>query len=265
MSFDETPPEGRLTDEQRARLRTGLTAATEERRTSSRPWLVPVAAAAAVGVLVAGAAAVGLATRGGDDGGTPAAGGESSTTPTVDPEPTTVPTATPSVEPTPLRSACDDEVLNYLPGAERAGELGYPTGRTLLYATAKQWIVCDDWATVDGGPPTVLAPHVFSPELGKELLLISQNYSMKAADGAQFFAAGARIPGVQTISYVFPDGHVQDATMTDAMWSMVYLLADPPERIWTDPVVVKVLMDDGSTQRFELTEMDLCAQVNHGC
>ncbi|MEO6510795.1 MAG: hypothetical protein ABIO16_07380, partial [Nocardioides sp.] len=180
-------------------------------------------------------------------------------------EPTTTPTVTPTAPPTPLKSACDDEVLSVLPGAARADEVGYPTGRTLLYATAKQWVVCDDWAIVDGGPPTVFAPHVFSPEVGKELFLISQDYSMKTADGAQFVAAGARIPGVQAISYVFPDGHVQNATMTDSMWSMVYLMADPPPRVWKDPVVVKVLMDDGSTQRFELTDMDLCAQVNHGC
>jgi hypothetical protein len=262
MSFDETPPEGRLTDEQRARLRATVMAGADGRRTS-RPWLVPIAAAAAVGVLVAGAAIVGLA-NGGDGGGTPVAGQESSSS-TVEDTPTVTPTATPSSDPPPLKSVCDDEVLTFLPGAKRADEVDYPTGSTLLYATAKQWVVCDDWATSDGGPPTVFATHAFSPELGKDLFLISQNYSMKSVDGAQFVAGGARIPGVASISYAFPDGHVQEATMTDAMWQMVYLLADPPKRVWTDPVVATVTMDDGSTQKYDLTAMDLCAQVNHGC
>ena len=49
------------------------------------------------------------------------------------------------------------------------------------------------------------------------------------------------------------------------MWSMVYLLPDPPKRVWSDPVHVVVTMTDGTTQQHDLTGMDLCAQVNHGC
>jgi hypothetical protein len=55
------------------------------------------------------------------------------------------------------------------------------------------------------------------------------------------------------------------ATITDSMWSMVYLLPEPPDRARTDPVVVAVTLEDGSNKKYLLTELDLCAQVNHGC
>jgi hypothetical protein len=91
------------------------------------------------------------------------------------------------------------------------------------------------------------------------------NFSMDPRDGAQFFAAGAPIDGVESVSYRFPTGDTVEAEIRQDMWSMQYLMPDPPRRIWTDPVVVTVSMVDGSAQQYELTELDLCAQVNHGC
>lgn len=268
MSFDETPPDGHLSEEQRARMRQGLMAATQERR-SSRPWLVPVAAAAAVGVLVAGAAVLGL-VNGNDDSTTPVAG-EGSSSPTV--ETTVTPTGTPGVESTGAQpigdQACDREVEQFLPGATKTADAPYGDGfETYLYVTKAQWVVCDTWATVDDGPPTLLQVHPFTPgglTVAKDLFLISMNFSMNSSDGAQFFAAGAPIPGVSAISYRFPTGDTVDATIGDAIWSMQYLMPKAPHRIWSEPVVVTVTMDDGTTQQFDLTEMDLCAQANHGC
>ncbi len=88
---------------------------------------------------------------------------------------------------------------------------------------------------------------------------------MDPGDGAQYLAAAARPDGVAKIEYTFPTGDTVEAKMVDAMWSMVYLLPDPPRRVWSDPVVVTVTLDDGTTERYDLTGMDLCAQVNHGC
>jgi len=280
MNDEQLPPEGRLTEGQRARMRAGLVAGTEERRTA-RPWLVPVAAAAAVGVLVGGAAVVGLASRGGDDGSTPVAGQGSSPT-TAETTSSVAPPGTPTVELTPATStdpqaptygpgqeSCDHEVEQFLPGATKTTDAPYGDGfETYLYVTKAQWVVCDTWATVDDGPPTLLPVHPFTPggiTVAKDLFLISMNLSMNAGDGAQFFAAGAPVHGVSAISYRFPTGDTVDATIGDDMWSMQYLMPKAPHRIWTDPVVVTVTMADGTTQQYDLTEMDLCAQVNHGC
>jgi hypothetical protein len=84
--------------------------------------------------LVAGVAVASLTLR--NDGDTelaPGAGPSSSPDWSMSFDESATPTASPtSSDPTPLKSVCDDEVLSYLPGAERADEVGYPSGRTLL-------------------------------------------------------------------------------------------------------------------------------------
>jgi hypothetical protein len=240
-----------------------------------------VAAAAAVGLLLAGTAVGGYALMSGNDAGgsgAPVAGQGAGSDPTVS-EPTETfssvdTTPAPSTDPPaptygPGQESCDREVEQFLPGATVAADVPYGDGfETYVYATKAQWVVCDSWATVDDGPPTLLQVHPFAPggiTVAKDLFLISMNFSMNAGDGGQLFAAGVPIRGVSAISYRFPTGDTVDATITDAMWSMQYLMPKPPRRIWTDPVVVTVTMDDGATQQFDLTGMDLCAQANHGC
>ncbi len=71
MNDEQLPPEGRLTDQQRDRIRAGLLAAAsaggdQSLSGRSRPWLVPVAASAAVGLLLAGTALGGYALMNGD-------------------------------------------------------------------------------------------------------------------------------------------------------------------------------------------------------
>lgn len=56
-----------------------------------------------------------------------------------------------------------------------------------------------------------------------------------------------------------------DAVLTDDMWVMRYLPANPPGRAWSVPVKVVVVYEDGSEQYAYLSELDLCAQINHGC
>jgi hypothetical protein len=289
MNAEQLPPEGRLTDDQRARMRAGLLAAAGDGSGRSRPWLTPMAAAAAVGLLLAGSALGGYALMNGDGGeGSPAGQGGasgpvniiSSSATTVTPTPTpsdsgTVPStqlttaATGLPEPTygPTgQESCDREVAIFLKDAVKTGEISYgDPGTTYLYADRQQWLVCDTWATVDGGPPTVTGPHPLDQAMSKDQLLISQNYSMERRDGAEYFAAGLRSPDVAKIAYTFPTGDTVKAKMVGSMWSMVYLLPDPPKRVWSDPVHVVVTMADGSTRQYDLTGMDLCAQVNHGC
>ncbi len=272
MTIDQ-PPEGHLTDEQRGRMRARLTEATGEGAPRGRPWLVPVAAAAAVAVLLAGGAIGGLALMGdGEGSGDPAAGADStSVAPSVEPtssEPSHSVEATSSPEPTAGakgQGSCDDEVASYLQNASKTGEISYDAGTTYLYANADQWVICDTWATVDGGPPTLTGPHAVDPVASRDQFLISQNFSMNPSDGAQFFAAGHRIPGVAKIEYAFPTGDRVEAKIVGPMWSMVYLLPAGPQRAWADPVDVTVTLQDGSQTVYSLTGMDLCAQVNHGC
>jgi hypothetical protein len=261
MNDDKLPPKGRLTDEQRARIRARLVVAAGDDSGRSRPWLVPVAAAAAVGVLVAGIAVAALSMSE-DDAGTPVLSGGPGSTSASPTEPTE--TVSASLEPG-LKTPCDQEARALLEDATQAGAVGYAGGNTYLYTAHRKWLICDDWATKDGGPPTVLATHPLDGPVTQDLFLISQNYSMDPQDGAQYFAGGDLVDGVSSISYLFPTGDTVEATITDTMWSMVYLMDKPPARAWTTPVKVLVTMDDGSQTGFGLTGMDLCAQVNHGC
>jgi len=262
MNDDKLPPEGRLTDEQRARIRAALLAAADEPVRPQRPWLVAVAAAAAVAVLVAGIAMATLSLSGDDEGAPVLSGGPESTS-----APPTEPTETEStafLEPG-LKSSCDQEARAFLEDATQAGAVSYAGGNTYLYTAHRKWLICDDWAATDGGPPTVLATHPLDGPVTQDLFLISQNYSMDPAGGAQFFAGGDLIDGVSSIRYAFPTGDEVEATITDTMWSMVYLLPEPPDRGWTEPVKVAVTLTDGTDKEYFLTELDLCAQVNHGC
>jgi hypothetical protein len=272
---EQLPPEGRLTDDQHARMRAGLMAAVEEPGRRTRPWSVPVAAAAAVALVAAGVTVVGLSLADGEEGGdaTPAGHGTSAAADPTEP----VPEESSSAPPEPTygpsgQQACDRAVPDYLPGATKAAQYAYgDAGTTFLYSAGQQWVVCDTWATEDGGPPTITGVHEYGSPLDEKLLLISQNYSMNEGVGAQYFAAGALIPGVRSIQYSFPDGtpgdggHLVDAVFTDDMWVMQYLLPDPPARAWTEPVKIAVGYTDGSEEFAYLTELDLCAQVNHGC
>ena len=167
------------------------------------------------------------------------------------------------------QKSCDRAVAEYVDNATMSASVPYGDGfHTYLYVNRGQWVVCDTWASIDDDTPTVTRVQPFTPggiQLSKELFAISMNYSMNDGDGAQYFAAGAHLDGVRSISYAFPTGDTVDATITDDMWVMQYLMQNPPRRMWTEPVVVTVTLDSGATQKYELRELDLCAQINHGC
>jgi hypothetical protein len=286
------PPERRLPDDARDRIHDLLVNAEPP---SSRPrWAVPLAAAAAVALVASVGAALALNDRGSqDDAVTPLS--------TTSSEPTPTPTSTPTSSPTngspepcgPDTSQEKGSVIKAqshlcrvtgLPGAntEDAGtcanqvplrdpEVFAQRGTTAIYDDGAQWIVCDTFATQDGGVPTLLAVHDdnASYEPSAANLAISENHLMGGGD--QFFAAGKTFDGVTRIRYTFPGGHVEDATMADGMWLVDYRptsgpLADPQVNETTlDPIRVTVTRPT-STQTFTLPWGEgTCAQTNHGC
>ena len=143
-AFGQPPPEGRLTHEQRARMRAGLWGATQPAGGPRRRWAVPVAAAASVALLVTGAAVVSLLVSDRGGSGAPAPAGQGTATPTetsVEPAP---PTVTAGEDRAVGQGACDRAVADYLPGAEVRADYLYGDGfHTWLYATADRWVICD--------------------------------------------------------------------------------------------------------------------------
>ena len=166
--------------------------------------------------------------------------------------------------------SCAKEVPNFLEGASELSSIAYAGGTVTLFGTGSKWIICDDWAaTSDGGAPTLFGDAPTDAPLSKDLVRISQNYSMEDAHVAQFVAGGPLIDGVKSISYAFPDGHTEKATMNDTMWAMAYLPTSGPlvdGGRAPGSIGVTVTHDDGTTEDFTLQwGLDTCAQINHGC
>jgi hypothetical protein len=171
------PPEGRLSDQQRAVMRADLMAASHETaRPPGRRWSGPVGVAAAVATLVG----FGFVLQGNDDrGGTTGVPVASSTSgaPSAEATPST-PSRDPSAEPSTAveeleemlgmsieeigRSYCDD---SFRYGAGKANtpvldSVSYDGGTTYLYEAEDKWWYCDDW--------TLRPVHYAYPERKKE-------------------------------------------------------------------------------------------------
>ncbi len=104
-------------------------------------------------------------------------------------------------------------------------------------------------------------------------LAVSENTSLDQTWVDQFVAGGEDFDGVASITYTFPDGHVERATVGQSgMWSMVYLPTSGPFAVpnlnetTLDPIQVSVDYTDGHSDTFTLQwGVDTCAQINHGC
>jgi hypothetical protein len=274
MTDPNLPPERSLDDDTKARMRATLTEATgsPSDRKGAPAWLVPlVAAAAVVGIALGG---VSLLSGGDNDGrqsnqpGQPHGSGSANDPTGARSDEATMPTESPNdLLP---QQPCDDAVADQLNGATELTRIAYAAGTTHLYGTESKWVVCDDWAaTSDGGAPTLIGNARFDAPESKDTFAVSMNFSMNDDKAAQYFSGGPLIDGVTRISYAFPGGDVQEATMNDDMWSMVYLPRSGPmvgNRLPTDPIVVTVTHAGGATSSYDLTApMDWCAQLNHGC
>ena len=250
-----------------------------------RSVLVPVLAACSVAAVVA--VGVALTRDGGSDPeAAPSGGGTSGTTSVTEtPEPTQ-PTsadateaacpdpASPGVTVTELTeelqrvgcairdnppSSCADEVG--IAGARLAAEIG----TTSLWENDQRWVVCDTFASQDGGVPTLLTTYANGEGLtpSPDTLAISENHLMQG--GSQYFAAGRVFPGAGPITYHFPDGHDERATTRNGLWVMNYVLTQGKlgrgDSRGLDPITVTV---DGQTFTLEWG-LGTCAQTNHGC
>ena len=181
----------------------------------------------------------------------------------------------------------------HLPGRAREsaarGLRSYDAGTTYLYEAEGQWWYCDDWQTRPEGytyfkekleraiqVPVISRAHsvddrsiteasfkintVSVPDqpkvFAKDTLGYDGGYHM------QLLAGGQALDGVSAISYAFPNGEVVDATITDKMWQMVYVKPSDKPYVGGWSAVVTVTMTDGSTQQFELTDLDTPALAN---
>ncbi len=299
---DLTPPEPEpMSDERKRRIRAQLLAAAgTSPQTPRRGWLMPGLAAAAVAAIVA--TGVYLANHHDSSRSAsplqPAGGASTSTSPAgpVPPSPadTTVtaeitPPAYASTGPPPAAPPpenCADAVNELiqqaappLAGATETASRSGGIGTTYLYESTDAWVVCDDFASVDGGAPTMLPWHLKSDPYVPTVKTIGISENAVGKPGHldhQYVAGGRDFTGVRAIAYTFPDGHTENAVVgQNGLWSMNYQpttgpLVDPNTNERTlDPIKVTVRYTPaggGGTDTFTLRwGPGTCGQTNHGC
>lgn len=268
------PAERRVSDQTRARLRAELLHHARDRgnATATRPgrrrWVPATAAAAAVAAVGVGGTLLVQAL--GDGTGAPAGPPSGVATEVTPPVP--APSGSPSEPPSPTREPSPCRRVFELRRATDAGaiEIGETTVR--LYENGTNWFVCDEWAALDGGEATLFPPQRIGSALARDQFRVSTNFSLDDPEAAEFVAGGALPDGsVTAIRYAFPDGHVEEAVIGDAMWAMAYFPTEGPLAAGgrNPPVTdVPVTVDyrDGTSEEFTIRyPMDFCAQVNHGC
>jgi hypothetical protein len=264
------PPDESLPEQSRARIRADLLAAAQDGRGGSRRWVVPVAAAAAVLVVVGLA---GWAVQAGrDDGPGPAPGPSSTGIPGADwsmgwsddPEP-----SEPSGKATLSLSTCTDPVGRILAGAEQAVifPAGDGGGETSMWVAGESFALCD----VRAGTTIVHKPISMSPGDGVGPYQLSSIYPRTRDTFRIVQVAGGLVPEgavAYDVSYTFPDGHTERATTTTddegrTWWRMVYAY-DGGE---PDPTPIRVTVGySGIEKEYSLKPgVDTCAQANETC
>jgi hypothetical protein len=280
MTNENLPPERPLSDQARAQRRSELMQQITEDGRHRRGWLVPALAAASVIAVVSVGGAV---LAGGDEpssrplapaGSGPAEPSAVPETPAEDTEDPAV-SAAPSIVPGEGASSGPAGDFPVQP-PEPCGELqipvsgaseqaSIPIGETTvhLFVSDSKWIVCDDWASLDGGVATLLRPHANGAPIDQAQLGISQNFSMDDPTASEYVAGGALPEGVESITYTFSDGHVEKAVLDGDMWAMAYFASGDSTAI--DGATVDVVTN-GASEQFTLSEpQDFCTQSNHGC
>lgn len=225
----------------RAVLRERVLAGLDE-TPDRRPWVVPLAAAAAVGVLAAGTGYVAL----GGDG---------------DPRTLELATAGPASAQDPARaggepSGCDEFVLLYAGGRPPVARAG--AADSTYAAVGGGWGLCDpDPAAIPEGPPAdqyanreetilhLITMGGFETSMPVKPTTSLADYTSRGL--AQVFLAAGTLPaGVDSIAYAFPDGSTEQAEISGQHWRMMHTategdLVDPAVDPTTlDPVTVTV-------------------------
>ncbi len=279
MSNEQLPPERPLSGQARAQRRSELMRQITDDGRDRRRWLVPaVAVAAVVAVVAVGGAVLAGGDEPASDNVGPAGGGTSAPAEPILPvdegsapaedDPENVPaegsSSIPVDEPGfPVESPqpCSDLRIP-LPGAEELSSIEIGDTTVRLYGNDSKWIICDEWAALDGGAATLLHPHAFGEPLNQAQLGISMNFSMDDPEIGEYVAGGALPEGVESITYTFSDGHVEEAVLEGDMWAMAYFAH---ARRILDAATVDVVTN-GVPERYTLRGLEgFCNQSNHGC
>ena len=278
------PPERRLDDDTKARLRAELIAATGQPGPTSRArgWLVPAVAAAAVAGLLAGG--TWLLSGGGDNLGQPTGGGDATTAdkPTVTAEPTGQGASEETSPPMPTSTTGAAAAINpeevcgsavTLEGATLATFHPYDLTTVTIWTAGDRWQLCDTFAAIDGGEPTLFDVRSGNADQPERLRLSQNAVEVDGKLRTEYVAGGLVPDGVTRITYTFPDGTSVDATFEGDAWTMVYLPETGPlsgesnvNYTTLDPVAVHVYSGDDNADEYQLQwAVDTCAQINHGC
>lgn len=269
MSDLTPPPDEPLPDQSRARIREDLLRAAQDGPSTTRRWLAPAVAAAAV-VLVAGVAA--WAVQGDDADPGPAAPATSRTPPPLPPPDVSLSSGLPD-GPTPTGAvqvgtgSCQEELTNTLPGAELAARFDQHTS---FWVRGDRFVLCDvrDRTTIHRDLP-------MTPTQSAETFRVSTRFE-RAGRGAfdVVRVAGGVVPEgamAYDVEYTFPDGSVVPAetvTGTDGRtwWRVVHSSSSDGGSEMSGPPITVRLSLSGVQRTYRLDwAADTCAQANHGC
>lgn len=274
MTDPTPPPDERLPDQSRARIRAELLEAAQA-GPPPRRWLVPGAVAAAV-LLVAGIAAWAVQAGGDtsdhtpDDGVPPVA----ATSTTAAPSPVGTPTATP----TPGNGhqvgtgSCADELADVLPGAQEAASFGTGAEQwdTSFWVRDDRFVLCDRRA----GVTTVHHPLPLEPVDRASTYAVSSVSPDWPHSDAVIRVAGGIVPAGATafdVAYTFPNGGTQHADVTTdhqgrTWWRMLYVYDAGRGNELDQPPIEVTVSYSGAQEHYTLRwGLDTCAQANHGC
>jgi hypothetical protein len=244
-----------------------------------RRFGIPIAAAAAVV-----AAAIGGYAVLGDNGTGLAPAGTTTKTPKPTPTITLTPQPTPPPKPTPTPTKKETKQAEPLAKPSQAyrscikiiREAGYWDGSAIKGLAGKLAIDNGKGITVvvanrteaytcNIKPDTAVShPMSLDPAVSPETFAVANNL-LPGDPGDMYWSGGAIPAGVTSISYTFPDGHQEQATIQNGFWAMQYFSDAPADGATSDPIKVNV-EGPGVQQELTLRWGDhTCNQVSHGC
>jgi hypothetical protein len=286
MTEPTPPPDQRLPEHARARIRAELLGAIDASPAGAHRWAVLAAAAVSV-VLVAGLAAWAVGVGDGTnrpDRDSPATSTSGTPSSTTDATPTADATSPPTTAETSVPVPTDPSTMIELPSADCAPELkrvlraaepalAFPgeDGNTSIWVRDQQFTLC----VVGAGTVTVHKPLPLEPDLDDVATFrVSSVYAPTEQGYRILRAAGGVVPEgaiAFDVAYTFPDGHTEKATTaTDEQgrtwWRMVYAYDDDGGNEMEKPPIEVSVTLSGSGFGFTLDwGRDTCAQANHGC
>jgi hypothetical protein len=149
-----------------------------------------------------------------------------------------------------------------------AGKLSIDNGKGITVVVSNR----TDAYTCNIKPDSALSPErPLDPAVSPETFAVAHNVTRNFIPndpGDTVWGGGALPDGVTSITYTFPDGHHEQATVKDGFWAMQYFSPKAftdGNYLELDPI--KVTLDGPGGQRtVTLSWSDhTCNQVSHGC